>query len=84
MLGTKSTEVFASRWKALRWSLGVLLLAYCTVPSADIKADIASSSNLPASTAAKPAADSSADDTDKIYKDYEAKLKALKVFEQQG
>lgn len=29
------TTVFASRWKALAWSAGVLLTAYCTVPAAD-------------------------------------------------
>ncbi|WEK45290.1 MAG: hypothetical protein P0Y56_09600 [Candidatus Andeanibacterium colombiense] len=28
-------HVFTSRWKALIWSFGVLLTAYCTVPSAD-------------------------------------------------
>jgi hypothetical protein len=29
------TGVFASRWKALWWSVGILLTAYCSVPSAD-------------------------------------------------
>lgn len=33
--GPKLRHVFASRWKAATWSLGVLLTAYCTVPSAD-------------------------------------------------
>ena len=33
--GTKITLVFASRWKAVTWSMGVLLLAYCSVPSAE-------------------------------------------------
>lgn len=33
--GPKLRHVFASRWKAVTWSLGVLLTAYCTVPSAD-------------------------------------------------
>ncbi|MFM5923581.1 MAG: hypothetical protein ACKOPG_09850 [Novosphingobium sp.] len=28
-------QVFASRWKAVMWSLGILLTAYCTVPAAD-------------------------------------------------
>lgn len=28
-------QVFASRWKAVTWSLGILLTAYCTVPMAD-------------------------------------------------
>ena len=27
--------VFTSRWKALWWSAGVLLTAYCSVPSAE-------------------------------------------------
>ncbi len=34
-LGPKLNTVFASRWKALFWAAGVLLTAYCTVPSAD-------------------------------------------------
>lgn len=33
--GTKMRHVFASRWKAVTWSLGILLTAYCTVPAAD-------------------------------------------------
>ncbi len=32
-LGPRITTVFASRWKALAWSGGVLLTAYCSVPS---------------------------------------------------
>ncbi len=35
MFGPKLNTVFASRWKALLWSAGVLLTAYCTVPAAD-------------------------------------------------
>jgi len=31
--GPKLRHVFASRWKAASWSLGVLLTAYCSVPS---------------------------------------------------
>ena len=34
-LGPKLNTVFASRWKALLWSAGILLTAYCTVPSAE-------------------------------------------------
>lgn len=30
--GVRLNQVFASRWKAVLWSLGVLLTAYCTVP----------------------------------------------------
>ena len=31
--GPKLNTVFASRWKALVWAGGILLTAYCTVPS---------------------------------------------------
>lgn len=34
MLG-KYPNIFRSRWKALWWAAGVLLTAYCTVPSAE-------------------------------------------------
>ena len=44
MLGVRTTQVFTSKWKALLWSAGVLLTAYCSIPSAD------------ESNAAKPAA----------------------------
>jgi hypothetical protein len=33
--GTKMNQVFLNRWKAVTWSLGILLTAYCTVPFAD-------------------------------------------------
>ncbi len=33
--GPKLNTVFASRWKALVWAGGILLTAYCTVPSAE-------------------------------------------------
>ena len=33
--GPSVRNVFRSRWRALWWSAGVLLTAYCTVPSAD-------------------------------------------------
>ena len=29
------STVFTSRWKALWWSAGILMTAYCTVPSAE-------------------------------------------------
>ena len=32
MLG-KYQAIFRSRWRALIWSAGVLMMAYCTVPS---------------------------------------------------
>ncbi len=34
-IGPKMNQVFASRWKAVFWSCGVLLTAYCTVPVAE-------------------------------------------------
>lgn len=33
MFGARLNTVFASRWKALIWSAGILLTAYCSVPS---------------------------------------------------
>ena len=35
MFGPKISIVFKSRWNALFWSAGVLLTAYCSVPSDD-------------------------------------------------
>ena len=35
MFGPGITTVFASRWKALWWSAGILMTAYCSVPSAE-------------------------------------------------
>ena len=34
----KYQNVFRSRWKALWWAAGVLMTAYCTVPSPDEQA----------------------------------------------
>ncbi|WP_420382017.1 hypothetical protein [Novosphingobium sp.] len=31
--GPKLNTLFASRWKALAWAGGVLLTAYCSIPS---------------------------------------------------
>ena len=31
--GPKLNTVFASRWKALMWAGGILVTAYCSVPS---------------------------------------------------
>lgn len=33
--GVSFGSVFASRWKAVIWSMGILLTAYCTVPTAE-------------------------------------------------
>jgi hypothetical protein len=35
VFGPGITKVFTSRWKALAWSAGILLTAYCSVPSSD-------------------------------------------------
>ena len=35
MFGPRLNTVFTSRWKALWWAAGILLTAYCTVPSPD-------------------------------------------------
>ena len=43
-------NVFRSRWKALWWAAGILMTAYCTVPSPD------ETSSLPAAKASSPAA----------------------------
>ncbi len=37
--GPKLGTVFQSRWKAVTWSLCILLTAYCTVPFADTARD---------------------------------------------
>jgi len=33
--GSKYQAIFRSRWRAVLWSAGVLMTAYCTVPSED-------------------------------------------------
>lgn len=33
--GTRLNQVFVNRWKAVTWSLGILLTAYCSVPAVD-------------------------------------------------
>jgi hypothetical protein len=33
--GAKIRTVFTSRWKALYWSLGVMITAYCSIPDPD-------------------------------------------------
>lgn len=35
MLGVRTSQVFTSRWKALFWSAGIMLTAYCSIPAAD-------------------------------------------------
>ena len=36
MFGPKLNTVFASRWKALLWSAGVLATAYCSIPDSEL------------------------------------------------
>jgi len=55
MPGPKLNTLFASRWKALLWSAGILLTAYCTVPSADeTTAEDSASHSSPAKPATSP------------------------------
>ena len=35
MFGPRITTVFASRWKALWWGAGIMMTAYCSIPSAE-------------------------------------------------
>jgi hypothetical protein len=35
MFGPKISTVFRSRWNALFWAAGIMLTAYCSVPSPD-------------------------------------------------
>ena len=37
--GPRITTVFASRWKALGWAVGVMFSAYCAIPAAGGDAD---------------------------------------------
>ncbi|WP_309621242.1 hypothetical protein [Novosphingobium sp.] len=56
--GVRLNQVFASRWKAVLWSLGVLLTAYCTVPDRvdpDAKGDHAQVIKIPDLTPEQPA-----------------------------
>lgn len=41
LFGPKLNTVFKSRWNALFWAAGVLLTAYCSVPSPDTQDDTA-------------------------------------------
>jgi len=51
--GPRLNTVFASRWKALLWAAGVLLTAYCTVPSPEDQAASATSTAASSSPWAK-------------------------------
>ena len=49
----KYEALFRNRWRAVLWSLGILLTAYCTVPSPD--GDDATSAIVNVVTAHAPA-----------------------------
>ena len=58
MFGVRHSQIFASRWKALLWSAGVLLTAYCTVPDPEPKDDASAAAHvikIPDLTPEKPA-----------------------------
>ena len=52
----KYQNVFRSRWKALWWAAGVLMTAYCTVPSPDEQGTALSPAPAPV-VASAPAAE---------------------------
>ena len=52
----KYQAVFRSRWRAVMWSMGVLLTAYCTVPSENGDSDAGEIAAL-AAMAGQPAGD---------------------------
>jgi hypothetical protein len=90
MFGTKSSQVFSSRWMALRWSLGVMALAYCSVPSAD--PDVKTAGSLQQDQQAAQIVKTANDDPtgtqetetlSSLEADYQAKIKAMQQFETQ-
>jgi hypothetical protein len=90
MIGTKSSQVFTSRWMALRWSLGVMALAYCSVPSAEPEAKTAGSqSELEQANAILQASSGEAEVKEEtqslssLEADYQAKIEAMQQFEAQ-
>jgi hypothetical protein len=90
MIGTKSSQVFTSRWMALRWSLGVLVLAYCSVPSAEPEAKTAGSLQHDQQAAQivkvandEPTVTPETETLSSLEADYQAKIKAMQQFEMQ-
>lgn len=66
MFGPRITTIFTSRWKALHWALGVLLLAYCSVPSKETEnTDIADAKALAQAQQAQAAALKALEDINK-------------------
>lgn len=53
-LGPSVRTVFRSRWRALWWSAGVLLTAYCAVPSPDHDKNEQAQTAQPSSAHANP------------------------------
>lgn len=52
--GANIRNVFASRWKALYWSLGVMLTAYCTIPAADPDSNASAPGETKVAASAQP------------------------------
>ncbi|MCC6828685.1 MAG: hypothetical protein IT550_10705 [Novosphingobium sp.] len=54
MFGPRITQVFRSRWHALWWAAGILLTAYCSVPSTDETRQAAPAPHSPAAKHVNP------------------------------
>lgn len=52
--GPKLNTLFRSRWNALLWAAGVLLTAYCSVPSVEDSKDEAANAPKPTQAATSP------------------------------
>jgi hypothetical protein len=52
--GPRLNTVFASRWKALLWSAGMLLTAYCSIPDREPNAAAAPDAAAPPTHARSP------------------------------
>ena len=46
MFGPRLSTIFASRWKALWWSAGIMLTAYCSVPGAEKPGDASKAADI--------------------------------------
>lgn len=52
--GPKLNTLFRSRWNALLWAAGVLLTAYCSIPSAEESKQEAANAPKPTQPATSP------------------------------
>jgi hypothetical protein len=48
MFGPRLNTVFASRWKALLWAGGILMMAYCSIPAPEEEQTVAPAPAAPA------------------------------------